>query len=104
VSFFIKGMEIPRRCGLCPCFHAEHPMYCQAVKADKEKRIVAPYGLPRPDWCPLVEIPTPHGDLVDRDKLMIDVIDSDLDHLQRDDWREVIQIISDAPTVIKENK
>lgn len=104
MSFFIKGMEIPRRCGLCPCFHAEHPMYCQAVKADKEKRIVAPYGLPRPDWCPLVEIPTPHGDLVDRDKLMIDVIDSDLDHLQRDDWREVIQIISDAPTVIKENK
>lgn len=104
MSFFIKGMGVPKRCGLCPCFHAEHPMYCQAVKADKEKRIVAPYGLPRPDWCPLVEIPTPHGDLVDRDKLMIDVIDSDLDHLQRDDWREVIQIISDAPTVIKENK
>lgn len=104
MSFFIKGMEIPKRCGLCPCFHAEHPMYCQAIKADKEKRIVAPYGLPRPDWCPLVEIPTLHGDLVDRDKLMIDIIDSDLDHLQRDDWREVIQIISDAPTVIKENK
>lgn len=104
MSFFIKGMEIPKRCGLCPCFHAEHPMYCQAVKADKEKRIVAPYGLPIPDWCPLVEIPTPHGDLVDRDKLMIDIIDSDLDHLQRDDWREVIQIISDAPIVIKENK
>lgn len=104
MSFFIKGMEIPKRCGLCPCFHAEYPMYCQAVKADKEKRIVAPYGLPRPNWCPLVEIPTPHGDLVDRDKLMIDIIDSDLDHLQRDDWREVIQIISDAPTVIKENK
>jgi hypothetical protein len=46
-------------------------MYCQAVKADKEKRIVTPYGLPRPDWCPLVEIPTPHGRLIDADKLNI---------------------------------
>ena len=55
---FIVPMEKPKRCGLCPCFHAEHPMYCQAVKADKEKRIVAPYGLPIPDWCPLVDVKT----------------------------------------------
>ena len=53
------------------------------------------------DYCPLVEIPTPHGDLVDRDKLMNDVIDSDLDHLQRDDWKEVIQIVEDAHTIIE---
>jgi hypothetical protein len=38
-------------------------MYCQAVKADKNKRIYAPYGEGRPDWCPLVEIKTPHGRL-----------------------------------------
>lgn len=57
MSVILKGMEMPDRCGLCPCFHPEHPMYCQAVKADKEKRIYAPYGKPRPDWCPLIEIP-----------------------------------------------
>jgi hypothetical protein len=39
-------------------------MYCQAVKADKNKRIYAPYGEGRPDWCPLIEIPTPHGRLI----------------------------------------
>lgn len=50
--------------------------------------------------CPLVEIP-PHGDLTDKDKLMQEFIDSDLDHLQRDDWREVIQIVSDADVVIE---
>ena len=54
-----------------------------------------------PNRCPLVPIPTPHGDLVDRDKLMVDVMDSDLDHLQRDDWKEVIQIVGDAPTIIE---
>jgi hypothetical protein len=68
MSYFIPK-EIPNRCGRCPCFHAEHPMYCQAVKADKNKRIYAPYGEGRPDWCPLIEIPTPHGRLIDADEL-----------------------------------
>lgn len=67
---FIVPMEKPKRCGLCPCFHAEHPMHCQAVKAHKDKRIIAPYGAPIPNWCPLIEIPTPHGDLVDRNELL----------------------------------
>ena len=66
---YIVPKEIPNRCGRCPCFHAEHPMYCQAVKADKNKRIYAPYGEGRPDWCPLIEVPTPHGRLIDADEL-----------------------------------
>lgn len=68
---YIVPKEIPNRCGMCPCFHAEHPMYCQAVKADKNKRIYAPYGDGRPDWCPLIEVHTPHGRLIDADKLDI---------------------------------
>ena len=66
---YIVPMEKPKRCGLCPCFHAEHPMHCQAIKASKDKRIIAPYGAPIPDWCPLVELPEKHGRLVDADKL-----------------------------------
>jgi hypothetical protein len=54
-----------------------------------------------PDFCPLVEVKEPHGDFVDKDKLMTEVMDSDLDHLQRDDWKEVIQIVSDADVVIE---
>jgi len=49
------NMQMPEKCGLCPCFHFENPMYCQAVKADKNKKIVNPYGSPRPEWCPLKE-------------------------------------------------
>lgn len=37
--------------------------------------------------------------LIDGDKLLIEFMDSDLDHLQRDDWKEVIQIVQDAPTI-----
>ena len=80
---FIVPMEKPKRCGLCPCFHAEHPMHCQAVKAHKDKRIIAPYGAPIPDWCSLVELP-PHGRLIDADKLKSRlVLDNDSSELQR---------------------
>jgi len=49
-------INMPDKCGLCPLFHAETPMHCQAIKPDRGKRIVAPYGAPRPDWCPLIEL------------------------------------------------
>jgi hypothetical protein len=39
--------------------------------------------------------------LIDADALMTELMDSDLDHLQRDDWKEVIQIVSDADVVIE---
>ena len=71
---YIVPQKMPMRCGLCPCFHAEHPMHCQAVKAHKDKRIIAPYGAPIPDWCPLIDIPTPHGRLGDLDKLKYDIV------------------------------
>ena len=69
MSILIKGMEMPKKCGQCKLFHAEYPMYCMAVKG--YRTVGAPYGMPRPDWCPLVEIPTPHGRLGDLDKLNI---------------------------------
>ena len=84
-SVLIKNMEMPERCGQC------------ILRCDCKQRI---YMEQRPKGCPLVEIP-PHGDLVDRDKLMQEFMDSDLDHLQRDDWKEVIQIVSDADVVIE---
>lgn len=56
-------IEMPEKCGLCPLFHAEHPMYCQGVKADRKKKIVAPYEQPRPEWCPL------HEDIADPDTI-----------------------------------
>lgn len=98
---YIVPKEIPNRCGRCPCFHAEHPMYCQAVKADKNKRIYAPYGEGRPEWCPLIEIKTPHGRLIDADMLK-----SKFRHGKGDDdvdsaWISTIRrFITQADTII----
>ena len=99
MSILIKGMEKPKRCGLCPCFHAEHPMYCQAVKAHKDKRIIAPYGAPIPDWCPLIDILTPHGRLKDVDGI-------EYENVYFEDVGESYEIvgkddIDELPTVIE---
>ena len=96
---FIVPMEKPKRCGLCPCFHAEHPMHCQAVKAHKDKRIIAPYGAPIPDWCPLIDIPTPHGRLGDLDELKtaFPICDNSMDIK----IASVRATINHAPTVIE---
>jgi hypothetical protein len=56
-------MEMPQKCGQCKLFHAEHPMHCMAVEG--YRTVGAPYGMPRPDWCPLVEVKEPHGRLID---------------------------------------
>ena len=100
---FIVPMEKPKRCGLCPCFHAEHPMHCQAVKAHKDKRIIAPYGAPIPDWCPLIELP-PHGRLIDADKLKSRlVLDNDSNELQRIS-ADILKWIDIQETVIKRSE
>ena len=82
MSILIKNMTKPNDC--YDCFFSDDELGCFFFTHD----------------CPLVEVQEPHGDLVDKDKLMTDLIDSDLDHLQRDDWKEVIQIVEDAPTII----
>lgn len=53
MSVLIKNMEMPQKCGQCKLYHAEYPMYCMAVEG--HRTVGAPYGMQRPDWCPLVE-------------------------------------------------
>jgi hypothetical protein len=104
MSVLIKGMEMPEKCGSCDLFHVESPMHCTVVKG--HKTVGAPYGMPRPDWCPLVEIPEPHGDLIDRDALNIG------EYEREDDDTGTLEIslgglldlyykVKDAPTVIE---
>ena len=64
MSVLIKDMEMPQKCGQCKLFHAEHPTHCMAVEG--HRTVGAPYGMPRPDWCPLVEVEA-HGRLIDVD-------------------------------------
>ena len=73
MSVLIKGMEMPESCFHCPlrnniCYEKEK------VIRDSMGRRLTVYELEKIfrvlEDCPLVEIPSKHGDLIDRDELL----------------------------------
>ena len=72
MSILIKGMKLPKDCRDCPMetFYVNcGDTRCRATnKLLAEEYNVIPFS-GRPDWCPLVEVPTPHGRLIDADAL-----------------------------------
>ena len=88
MSLFIYGMEMPKQ---------NDALVVREINGKVYIKHEGYYGFEGR----IVEVKEPHGDLADKDKLMQEFMDSDLDHLQRDDWKEVIQIVSDAEVVIK---
>ena len=70
MSILIKGMEMPKMCDYCK-FHEPFLdfAYCDLGEMDMEYKDIA--NCRHPD-CPLIEIPTPHGRLIDADKFKAD--------------------------------
>ena len=58
MSLLIKGMEMPTNCQHCPC-EDDDSRYCKAAN-----EYIPMLG--KPKFCPLVEVPTPHGRLIIR--------------------------------------
>jgi hypothetical protein len=76
MGVYVKGMEMPHDCGDCDFLSGlicpDNVYHCYAPVDKKNHSInvtVFVENWLRPLWCPLVEIPTPHGDLVDKDKV-----------------------------------
>ena len=63
MSVLIKGMKMPKDCIGCP-FDDEDYYRCNAIMRENYNR------KGRPDYCPLVELQTPHGRLIDADELI----------------------------------
>lgn len=70
MSVIIKGMKMPKSCDSCDLIQFDD----EGLEAHCP---LSPYyrwcGTPpdyRPEGCPLVEIPTPHGRLIDADALL----------------------------------
>lgn len=93
MSILIKGLGMPKRCLDCPCFDHDY--------AECQVRVTAT----RENGCPLVEIPTPHGDLVDiNTKITLPMYDD-----EHEEWSEETVVIEEmlamadeeVPTVIE---
>ncbi len=67
MGVYIKEMEMPATCQECEfAVPGVDSAYCERHEKTAMDFSVAENG--RPNWCPLVEVPT-HGDLIDREEL-----------------------------------
>ena len=103
MSILIKGMEMPKCCTECSCcrhdnWNGETAHQCNVslitFGAEDENWIYDQ----RPNWCPMVEIPTPHGRLKDVDKieyekLYIDDVGKSYEMVGKDDIDELSTVI-----------
>lgn len=80
MSVLVKGWTIPKGCADCPT-------WCKLYLQRREFR--------HPD-CPLIEVPTPHGDLVDRTELL-----AEYDRQHKGPAGGARRIMEQATTVIK---
>ena len=95
MSILIKGVKMPRCCEVCPC--NDDNWRCGALGDTFDDLEIYNLEL-KPSCCPLVEVPEPHGRLIDADALkeygiMAEDYCTDL-FVHVDD-------IDDAPTVIE---
>ena len=67
MSVLIKGMKMPNRCFECIFLTTAPSFFCLAGKMD----LCAEHGIniSRPDCCPLIEVQSPHGRLIDAEAL-----------------------------------
>ena len=69
MSIFINSkVHLPSSCKKCPFNYADMSAgFCTAASETIDTRT---YGRKRHPDCPMVEIPTPHGRLIDADELL----------------------------------
>ena len=71
MSVLVKGMEMPESCP-CKLVGVGYDLYCSftsGIPSRMREYVECCEKETRPDWCPLAEIPTPHGKLIDADAL-----------------------------------
>ena len=68
MSVIVMGMEMPKNCAECEWgkYVGNERSMCLRVSMTDDAVMMAEH---RADFCPLIEVPTPHGRLIDADKL-----------------------------------
>ena len=100
-------MPMPKDCLDCPACNEYLMCAIPASGRGWGENDVREFGQSRPEWCPMVEVPTPHGRLIDGSELVVKydlyapiapVVEGDSEH-----WTNLIHTrhILNAPTVIK---
>ena len=96
MSVLIKGMKMPKSCSCCDLRYIAIGYDYQCPKTGET---VDGYDDNRHHSCPLVEVPTPHRDLVDRDDLIDEI--NRVTFVKRYDYNVAYNIVTDAETIIE---
>lgn len=90
MSILIKGMGMPKSCNKCPM---TADRYCRIIGYPNGDAINKRY---KPLWCPLVEVPTPHGRLIDADAEVTAMYYDEM----TEEWKlrtvRIIQVLADC--------
>ena len=96
MSVLINGLDMPKGCVGCPCINAKYNE-CMIL----QRRVTN--VMTRMTDCPLIELPD-HGDLVDRDELMMKMWEASAYAPNHCSWVNARVVfakdIEDAPVVI----
>lgn len=94
MSVIVRGMKMPKTCFQCKWYRDCHT-YGICRRECREIPTNTP-SIERPDFCPLVEVPDKHGDLIDRDAI---IAEYDRQHVGIAGGARKIMV--DAPTIIE---
>lgn len=95
MSVLIKGIEMPDDCKTCELCHYDDDLWGFCFVNDEK---IAEKG--RRDDCPLIEVPTPHGRLIDADKMEKEVCGG-CKHGEHKYENCIDCALANAPTVIE---
>lgn len=74
MSILIRGMKMPKDCLECELYGGIYSFSgCNVASLGIPKRYNYDPHI-RPEWCPLVKLPERHGDLIDKDALVTEMI------------------------------
>lgn len=97
MGIYIKGMRMPENCIKCPM---QFGGMCYVMPAEVDESRVAPtveaaWKQGKPDWCPLTEVPKPHGNLIDADEFAEGIMHEAEQYwgLLKPETREMIQSV-----------
>lgn len=97
MSIIIKGMDMPIECGNCDFFREDYGVpYCFIT----EKHIYFIGEIA--DFCPLIEIPTPHGRLIDEDSVLDQVENAyQIYKFNSAYYHQIKDYLVNAPTILE---
>jgi len=97
MSVLVKGVEMPKNCDECPFGDWTDASYFHCFSMHYE--YMMDHG-ERLEDCPLVEVPKPHGRLIDA-KALWDESDKYEWYCRDEELSRAFRLIADAPTVIE---